>query len=261
MTLERRQAELGSSVPPRSADEVMEILRLDELNRFPDAVAFIATQQDVKARALHGQLELAWAEGLSLLAEMNQNLAARLRELTVASEKKAAADGLSADEFRSLGELRAAVVETEQTAKVLEGAAAEHLARGLAIAAQVMKSNPDNYLGYRLAADSHRLKRDWKAFEKMLLKVEKANPGSNGLLFLKGVAAAQRDRDAVAAMKFLSAALQKDPKFARAQAHLVLIAPSLDEARVELSKLAEINPKHPFVVWTSGAIGKLEEEH
>ena len=261
VTLEQRQAELGGSAPPRSVDEVMEILRLDEINRFPDAVAFIATQKDVKARALHGQVELAWAEGLSLLAEMNQNLAARLREFTVASEKKAAADGLSADEFRALGELRAAVLETEQTAKVLEGAAAEHLSKGLAIAAQVMKSNPENYLGYRLAADSHRLKRDWKAFDQMLLKVEKTNPGSNGLLFLKGVAAAQRDRDAAAAVKFFSSALQKDPKFARAQAHLVLIAPSLDDARAELSKLAAINPKHPFVVWTAGAIGKLEEEH
>ena len=258
-TLEQRQAELGSAAPPKSVDEVVEILHLDEVNRFPDAVAFLATQKDARSRALNGQLELDWAEGLSLLGEMNQNLAERLREFTAASEKKAAADGLSPDEFRALGELRAAVLETQQTAKVLEIAAAEHLARGLAIASEVIKANPNNYLGYRLAADSYRLRRDWKSFATMLAKVEKTNPASNGLLFLKGVAAAQRDRDAVAAVKFLSAALAKDPKFARAQAHLVLIAPSLEEARVELGKLAAISPQHPFVVWTSASLAKLGE--
>lgn len=259
ITLEQREAELGAGAVPTSFDEVVEILRLDEVNRFPAAVAFISTQQDLKARALHGQLELAWAEGLSLLSEMNVNLAARLRELTAQSEARAAADGLSADELKALGELRAEVIETTQTARVLELAATEHLTRGLAIAAQVIKANPDSYLGYRVAADSYRLQRDWKSFDRALAKVEKANPGSNGLLFLKGVAAAQRDRDAKTAVKFLSAALLKDPKFARAQAHLVLIASSLDEARDELDKLAAINPHHPFVVWTGPALAKLEE--
>ena len=259
VTLEQRQAELGTAAPPRSVDEVVEILRLDEINRFPDAVAFIAGQKDVRARALQGQLELTWAEGLSLLSEMNQNLAGRLRELTALSETKAAADGLSGEEFKQLAELRAAVIETQQTAKVLEAAAAEHLARGLEIASQVIKANPDNYLGYRVAADSYRLQRDWKAFDRMLAKVEKTNAGSNGLLFLKGVAAAQRDRDGAAAVKFLSAALQKDPKFARAQAHLVLIAPSLTEARDELEKLEAISPRHPFVVWTAATMARLEE--
>jgi len=258
-TLEQKEAELGAGPAPKSVDEVVEVLRLDEVNRFPAAVAFIATQKDVKSRALHGQLELAWAEGLSLLSELNVNLAARLRELTAQSEAKAAADGLSPDEFKALGELRAATLETQQTAKVLEQAAAEHLQRGLAIAAQVIKANPDNYLGYRVAADSYRLQRDWKSFERALVRVEKTNPGSNGLLFLKGVAAAQRDRDAKGAAKFLNAALAKDPKFARAQAHLVLIAGSLDEAREELDKLAAINPRHPFVVWTLPALSKLEE--
>ena len=262
-TLEQRQAELGAAAPPRSLDEVAEILHLDEVNRFPDAVAFLATQKDARARALNGQLELDWAEGLSLLGEMNQNLADRLREFTAASEKKAAADGLSPDEFRALGELRAAVLETQQTAKVLESAAAEHLTRGLSIASEVIKASPHDYVGYRLAADSCRLQRDWKGFEKMLAKVEKANPASNGLLFLKGVAAAQRDRDAAGAVKFLSAALQRDPKFARAQAHLVLIAPSLEDARVELGKLAAISPRHPFVVWTAPTLARLGavEEH
>lgn len=259
VTLESLDAELGAGAPVTSVADVEEILHLDEVNRFPAAVAFIATQRDVKARALHGQLELDWAEGLSLLAQMNQNLASRLREFTAASEKKAAGDGLSADELRELGELRAAVLESQQTAKVLEAAAAEHLTKGLAIANEVIKANPTNYLGYRLAADSYRLRGDWKSFDKMLVKVEKANPNSNGLLFLKGVAAAQRDRDGAASKKFLSAALQKDPKFARAQAHLVLNAASLQSAREELDKLAAISPKHPFVVWTAPTLEKLEE--
>ena len=257
------EQDFGNAPPPRSFDDVSEILRLDEINRFAAAVTFISAEKDVRARALHGQLELAWAEGLSLLAEMNSNLAARLREFAAVSEKKAAADGLSGEEFKELGELRAAGIETAQTAKALESAAAEHLARGLEIAAQVIKANPDNYLGYRVAADSYRLQRDWKAFDKTMAKLAKANPDSNGLLFLKGVAAAQRDRDGVAAAKFLSAALAKDPKFARAQAHLVLIAPGLEEARRELQKLAAISPRHPFVVWTGPALEKLSapEEH
>ena len=252
-----------NGAPLRTFEDVLEVLRLDEVSRFSAGLAFIATLKDVKARAMRGQLELSWAEALSLLAEMNVNLAARLREFAAASERQAAADGLSPDEFRALGELRATALSTSQTAEALKLAAAEHLARGLELAAQVIKSNPDNYLGYRVAADSYRLRGDWKNFERMLAKVEKTNPGSNGLLFLKGVAAAQRDRDGVSAAKYFSAALAKDPKFARAQVHLVLIAPTLEDAKVELDKLAAINPRHPFVVWTAPALAKLaaEEEH
>jgi hypothetical protein len=259
VTLEQREAELGAGAPATSVADVEEILHLDEVNRFPAALAFLSTQKDLKSRALQGQLELDWAEGLSLLAQMNHNLAGRLREFAAASEKKSAVDGLSADELRELQELRDATLESQQTAKVLEASAAEHLARGLALANEVIKSNPTNYLGYRLAADSYRLRGDWKSFDKMLSKVEKANPKSNGLLFLKGVAAAQRDRDGAAAAKFLNAALQNDPKFARAQAHLVLNAASLQAAREQLDKLAAISPRHPFVVWTASTLEKLEE--
>lgn len=42
----------------------------------------------------------------------------------------------------------------------------EHLANGLALANKVIKANPKDYLGYRVAADSYRLRRDWKGFDR-----------------------------------------------------------------------------------------------
>ena len=245
---------------PRSYDDVAEVLKLDQLNLFPAAVAFIGTQKDTRAQALSAQIELAWAEALQQLAEIDLNLAARFRELAERAEQRAAAGGQSAEQFKHLSALRAHASDAQQTSEALRLAASDHLARGMEVARKVIAQAPADYLGYRVAADYHRLLGDWKSFDVMMAKLEKTNPASNGLVFLKGVAAYQRGRDVAGAMKLLRAAVANDPRFARAQAHLVMIQPTLEETWVEFGKLKEMSPEHPIVRWTGPVLERFHAE-
>jgi tetratricopeptide (TPR) repeat protein len=223
-------------------------------------VAFISTEKDARAQALLAQMELAWAESLQQLAEIDANLAARFRELADEADRKAAASGASAADFGHLKSLRAAAADAQQTSEALKVAVADHLSRGLEVARQVIKQAPTSYLGYRVAADYYRLQGDWKSFDAMIGKLEKANPDSNGLVFLKGVVAYQRGRDTAAAIRLLRQAVVNDPRFARAQAHLVMIQPTLEETWAEFVRLKKMSPSHPIVVWTGPALERLRSE-
>lgn len=258
--LEQQAGKAHRLASPRSYDDVSEVLHLDQLTLFPAAVAYISTQKDVRARAMLAQMELAWAESLQQLAEIDENLAARFRELAEDLSGKAAAGGLSADEFKRLSSLKASAADSQQTSEALRITAADHLARGLEVAREVIKKSPADYLGYRVAADYYRLTGDWKGFDAMLARIEKANAGSNGLVFLKGVAAYQRARDGAAATKLLRTAVANDPRFARAQAHLVMIQPSLEETWAEFGKLEKMSPEHPIVLWTGPALARFRAE-
>jgi len=134
-------------------------------------------------------------------------------------------------------------------------AMAEHrYAIGKALAEKVIAAAPDSYLGYRVAADYHRLQHQWEAFDQMVAKIEATNPDSNGLLFLRGAAAAQRDFDFRAASEFYRQALQRDPQFIRAQMALMLGQSEIAAVHAELQKLKALNPDHYLVRWTGAAI-------
>jgi len=248
------EAQTGAAeklVRPRSYDDVLEVLKLDQLSLFPGAVAFISGQKDIRAQALLAQIELAWAESLQQLAEIDANLAARFRDLADNADRQ------GDDAEVSASELRASAADAQQTAEALKLAAADHLSRGLEVARGVIKQAPNDYLGYRVAADYHRLTGDWASFDAMLTKLEKANPNSNGLLFLKGVAASQRAHDNDTAAKLLRAALAKDPRFTRAQVQLMLVQPTREPPWAALMKLTAMSPNHPIVRWTGPALERL----
>ena len=193
------------------------------------------------------------------ISEALANLSARFFDLADEAEERAAAQGMSGPEFQRLKELRAKAADAQQTAEALKLSAAEHLARGVEIARQVIKQAPTEYLGYRVAADYYRLTGDWKGFDGMLARLAKANPSSNGLVFLKGVAAYQRDKDVAAASKLLRTAVANDPRFTRAQVHLVMIQPTLEETWAEFVKLQRMSPEHPVVRWTGPGLARLRE--
>src|SRR5256885_2191297 len=83
--------------------------------------------------------------------------------------------------------------DTDQALRLL---AAEHVAAGVEDAQKYIAQKPDDYVGYRIAADAARLRNQWKEFSENVAKVEEKNPDSNGLVFLRGVASQMRDGDA-----------------------------------------------------------------
>ena len=60
---------------PKSLDDVLEILKSDELDLFPAGVSFASKQPGVQAKALAAQIELAWGEAELTLADLFSLLA------------------------------------------------------------------------------------------------------------------------------------------------------------------------------------------
>lgn len=254
-------------VPPRSAavvlageTDVMAVLKSDRLDGFPLAIAAIPATEvrddaggdvDIDAVALRAQLYLAWGEAELTVAEVLARTATALDTTVRGLELRS---GQSSEEQQRLDEERARIVSYRQIDEALRLLAAEHVDAGYREADLVIQRAPDNYVGYRVAADAARLRNQWRRFGELLTRVEAHNPDSNGLRFLRGVASWMRDGDASAAAGHFRSALQHDPAFVRAQAQLVLVAPTTVEQHRELQALRDLAPDHQIVRWAGPGI-------
>lgn len=254
---EARQAAESKGDPlasPKSLDAVMEILKRDQLDLFEAGVAFSASQEGPAAAALRAQIELAWGEAQQILAEVFRDASGQLRAAVRTLEIRVASGDARESELARLARLEEIVAKSEALAEALTRQSAEHVGTGIRLAKAVIDASPTDYLGYRVAADYYRLRQDWAEFDQMVARIQETNPESNGLVFLRGTAALQRDGDPRAAAALFRQALDNDPKFTRAQALLLTSRGSVREAYAEYQKLRALNPKHQIVLWAGEAI-------
>jgi tetratricopeptide (TPR) repeat protein len=253
---ELRHAEVAQDPlgQPKSLDDVLEILRRDQIDFFPEAMKFASTQEGPRALALRAQIELAWGEAQMILDEMLQRSTARLRREANALEASKQAGALSDADQATLARLRKNIEELSGIGEALVHVGGQHISAGAALTDQLIAQAPNDYQGYRVAADLYRLRNDWPHFDQAVAKLEETNPKSNGLLFARGMEALNRKQDRSAAMKYFDEALEKDPKFARALVERMLAQTDLIQARDEMNKLKEISPHHQLVVWVGPAV-------
>lgn len=247
--LAAKPATLHPLANPKSLDDVLEVLRTDDVDLFPAAVQVASADGTPAGKALHAQLELAWGEALLMLSEFVERTMGNLRNELRGLKAKELAGTLKGDDVARLEKLKKTIVDLEGAIESASALGGLHLERGGELARKFIAEQPGDYHGYRLAADYHRTQKDWAAFDGMIKKVEEAKPDSTGLLFLRGVEAAQRGNDPAKAVGFFQQALAKDPKFARAQAQIVLAQVYNDKAYAELQKLKELSPEHQMVSW------------
>lgn len=255
--LEERQRDLSKDDPlrdPKSMDDALEILKRDQLDLFPAGIAFLEKQQGPEAEALRAQIELAWGEAQSILSEVFADTSGQLRASVRALQIRVASGEGSDKDAQSLAALEEMIAKSDLLAVALAKLAAEHVGSGARLAREVIAKHPTNYLGYRVAADFYRLREDWPDFDAMVKKIEETRPESNGLVFLKGAAALQRDRKPEEAQRLLRQALDRDPKFIRAQVQLVLSRTGVRDTYAEYQKLRAANPSHQIVTWAGEAI-------
>lgn len=239
---------------PASLDDVLTILKRDQLDLFPAGAAFAAAQPGATAAALRAQIELAWAEAQLILADVFADVSGSLRASVRGLRIRVVSGEGTEKDAQRLGALEQWIDESDLLSEALTRLAAEHAGEGARLARTIIAEHPTDYLGYRVAADYHRLRGDWPAFEAMVRKLEETNPDSNGLLFLRGTAALWRDGDASRARSFFRHALERDPAFTRAQAQLVVGRGDAREAFAEYQKLRALNPRHQIVVWAGEAL-------
>lgn len=232
----------------KTLEDAEKILKLDQVTLFAHGIEIAQAHDTVEAMALHGQIELAWAEAYMILVDIMAKLHKGLGESL----------DTAADEAE-MQDLKLGRDELERAGKAFTVLLAEHLKLGWEKASQVMEKYPDSYLGYRVAADYYRLVDDWDAFAETIAKIKERNPDSNGLRFLQGVAAALGQRDRMSADAFYRDALEHDPNFVRAQAHLLMIQATVEGAHREYLALKEKNPDHQVVSWLGDRLEKTYE--
>lgn len=261
---ETRHARLSADDPlkdPKSLEDLMSILRRDQLDLFPAGVAFAAKQDDVRALAIRAQIELSWAEALHILSETVSIVSRTLRKSIHALEMKEALGTLSEKDKGRLVEVRTYLKEMGDMMSALNRLASEHLRSGAILARDVIDKEPNEYYGYRVAVDYFRMRKDWPHFDQMMKKLEETNPQSNGLLFARGLEAATRFDDPAKAVKLLHEALARDPQFVRAQAHILLLQEKGPAIWGEYRKLKAMNPHHQIVTWAGDYIERMHESY
>lgn len=241
---------------PMALEDAEKILKSDQVRLFPFAVRYLEQQEGRDPLAMRGQIELAWGEAYMLLMEM---LAGLRKDFTAAAEDLGARTDLGPEDEHHLAWLRDSLQGMETRIEAFKFVAVEHITTGSQVADEVLNQHPDNYLGYRLAADYYRTLRDWENFGEMVARIKQTNPKSNGLLFLLGAEALQAKQDRSAAESYYRKALANDPDFVRAQAHLLIIQSDLERTHAELLKLEALNPEHQFVALAGESIKRAFE--
>jgi tetratricopeptide (TPR) repeat protein len=255
--LEAAQAKNNAADPlrnPASMDDVLTILKRDQIDLFPAGVAFASKDQGVQSEALRAQIELAWGEAHLLLSELYLNAASALRASLRTLETRGLLDIFQKEDTDRIEQIKKTVAQCEQIAEALTITAAEHVAAGSKLSKAVIAKSPSEYIGYRLAADYYRMRQDWENFDVAVAKIEETKPDSIGLVFLKGAAALQRDGDEAKAVSLFQDALQKDPAFTRAQVQMLLAKKEPIGVYGEFEKLRTMNANHQIVVWAGEAI-------
>jgi len=108
--------------------------------------------------------------------------------------------------------------------------------------------NQDNYISHRVMADYYRLMGDYNMMQFEMLAVERLNPESVGLLFLKGIAMASFKQNYPAAIGFYNKALEKDPMFVKASYFKGLAYHAMKKhtrATNIMNAVLEKSPMHP----------------
>ena len=240
-----------SACTPKTIGDVESILKLDQASLFGPGVVCAQKFEGREADALEAQIQLAWGESYSTLLEIMLLLGESYDERGMELVDK---DNPTTEEEKELVWLREERARTERFADAFQLLSIDHATIGSALADEVIHKYPDSYLGYRVAADYHRMTRDWSKFDQMLTKIEELNPESNGLVFQKGAAAWQRGGDRQEAQRYLRQALERDEEFVRAQAHLVAIQEEIPALYAEYKKLQDMNPDHQLIEWAGKGI-------
>lgn len=254
---------------PKTVEDAQNIVRSDNTALFSRAETVFAEHiakhpDDLVNLTWHAQLYLAWADSAAVthktLQSSTERLQAKLDKLLAQRSSTAASDLATLDD--EIAGIQALIPITEKVMQDLGRIAEEKLEIGKEKSRVVLEKSPDTYEGFRLAADYYRLSSDWEQYEASLRQLQRRNPDSNGLLFLKGVVALQRDKDYQTAESYLGKAVANDPKFAKAQYYLALTllnSRRFDEASEAMARTLEISPAHPFANAVRTYIDRLRQ--
>jgi hypothetical protein len=236
---------------PKSLDDVKKILRRDTIYLYPAAAEFAHTVNSKEGRTSEATIELLLGESQLVAAQVLAVQAAwvssdlRIARATLATEPGPPAN----DRNRLLTQLIHLVDDGNAIAAALASLAPAHVARGAEVVRTLKQEAPNETTTFALDAEYHRLRGEWPEFETAMQQAEaSADKGKTSLLYLRAMEQVERFHRPDVGAQMMRDALSKYPKFIRAQASLVLMAPNPKVALRELQKLKAMNQDHYLVM-------------
>jgi hypothetical protein len=127
---------------PKSNDDLLEILRRDQVDLFAAGVRWAEGKTDRTTRQLAAQIQIAWGEALEILATLLSRSTVDLRDELARIDRKATVRALKDDERGRRERVARELQDLAGIEAALRKRAQRHLARGLAEAEELMKVAP-----------------------------------------------------------------------------------------------------------------------
>jgi hypothetical protein len=236
---------------PKSIEDVRKILRRDTVYLFPAAAAFARSLNSKEGRQSEATFELVMGESQLVGAQVLRQQEAwvgsdlRMARATLASEPGPP----TTDRNRLLAQLIKVVDDGTAIGAALAATAPAHVARGAEVVRALKSEAPNEPQTGTLLAEYHRLRGEWNEFDGAMQVAESAGDKERpALRYLRAMEQIERYHRRDEGAQMMRDALKAHPKFVRAQAALVLMAPNPRAALRELQKLKGMNEDHYLVM-------------
>lgn len=236
---------------PKSIDDVRKILRRDTVYLFPAASAFARSLDTKEGRQSEATFELVMGESQLVAAQvLSQQEAWVGSDLRIARATLATEPGPpTTDRNRLLAQLIKVVDDGNAIGAALAATAPSHVARGAEVVRALKTEAPNEPQTGLLVAEYHRLRGEWTEFDAAMQIAESGSDRERPpLRYLRAMEQIERHRHREEGAQMMRDALKAYPKFVRAQAALVLMAPNPRAALRELEKLKAMNEDHYLVM-------------
>ena len=233
---------------PKTYSQAYTCLKSDNLAQFRYGMTQGERLGGPRGLSLYWQLHLAWSEALATLATVQRRIREEFAPKVAETRKKVARNPFNDRELKFLNDLLRRYDELEALAQALEQESILMMQKAAPGIRYITESYRDSYLVHRVAADYYRMTGNWAGFDQATAEVERLNPASVGLIFARAQEALLRFGDIDKARELLKQALLRDPEFARARVHLMMLEPNFGRFERDLVEFATYRPTHQLVV-------------
>jgi len=249
--------------PPQavaSAEELIDIVARDDVDRFEDAARYLEGKGGVDAITMSATVELLWSDAFLTVGLVARELGRRAEvEVSRLQTKQDSGREFTSDDKQRLEQATRRVEVNAKAEMALGVLSREHLASGSEVAREALRQFPGDERTYRVAAFYYLSTGTWGRYDDCMAFFKDVEHDDAGLLFLRALEALRRRSSRDEARGLLTQALTKNPRLVRAQAKLVLIQEDIDASYAELMRLEAMAPGHP-VVRITGPLIKSEYE-
>jgi len=233
----------------KSAEELLDIVTRDDVDRFEDAARYLEGKGGVDAITMGATVELLWSDAFGTVGLVARELGRRAEvEVSRLQTKQDSGREFTSEDKRRLQDATRRVEIDAKAEMALGVLSREHLSSGSEIAREAIRQFPSDARTYRVAAFYYLLTGTWPRYDEAMasfgVDVEQEDAG---LLFLRALEALRRRSARDEALTLLKQALGKNPRLVRAQAKLVLLQEDIAASYAELTRLEAMAPTHPIV--------------